>query len=252
MDKYISVNAEGCSIRARLSLPDRGEVRQAVLFGHGFGGHKDNRAAERFARRILEKNKGVATVTFDWPCHGDDARGSLRLADCGQYLRLMVSFLNERFSSPTLYAYATSFGAYLVLKYVSEAGSPFAKIALRCPAVNMYELLTSTIMTEDERRQVAKGNPALVGFDRKIRVDREFLESLRQADITKRDFLPLADDILILHGTKDEIVPIEAVRAFAEDNVIDFEAIANADHRFQDPHAMDLAIARIAAFFGMR
>ncbi len=91
MDKYLSVNAEGCSIRARLYLPDRGEVRQAVLFGHGFGGHKDNRAAERFARRILEKNKGVAIVTFDWPCHGDDAHGSLRLADCGQYLRLTAS-----------------------------------------------------------------------------------------------------------------------------------------------------------------
>ena len=252
MDKYFTVNAEGCCIRARLYAPDRDEIRQVVLFGHGFGGHKDNRAAARFADHVLEKNRNVAVVTFDWPCHGDDVRKVLRLEDCGAYLRIMVAYLNERFHAPQLFAYATSFGGYLFLKAISEGENPFRKMALRCPAVNMYEVLSRSIMTKEALAQLKKGKPALIGFDRKIKIDAEFLESLKQADITRRDYLDQADELLILHGTEDEIVPVEAVKAFAEQNVIELALIERANHRFQDPRKMDQAISRITAFFGMK
>ena len=62
----------------------------------------------------------------------------------------------------------------------------------------------------------------------------------------------ITDELFILHGTKDEVVSFDAVKAFAEDNVIEFEPIENADHRFQSPEKMDLAIAKICAFFGLR
>lgn len=252
MDRYFTVNAEGCSIRCKLYSDERDGVQKVILFGHGFGGHKDNKAAERFALRVLEKNRGVAIVTFDWPCHGDDVRKTLRLEDCDAYLRLVIDHLRERYASPELYAYATSFGGYLFLKYISEHGSPFVKTALRCPAVNMHELLTTVIMKEDELERVRRGKPALVGFDRKVAVDRVFLDSLKQADLTQRSFLDYADDLLILHGEKDELIPIAVVRAFAEDNVIEFEAVEGADHRFQNPASMEHANARILAFFGLR
>lgn len=252
MSRAFTVNAEGCSIRCKLYANAKDDIRTVIVFGHGFGGHKDNKAAERFALRVLEKNRGVATVTFDWPCHGDDVRKTLRLEDCDAYLRLVIHHIRERCSSPVLYAYATSFGAYLFLKYISEHGSPFVKTALRCPAVNMYELLTTVIMDEDELERVCKGKPALVGFDRKVAVDRAFLDSLKQADITRRSFLDYADDLLILHGTKDELIPISTVRAFAEENVIEFEAVEGADHRFQNPACMDRAVAQILAFFDLR
>ncbi len=252
MDKYFNIHAEGCSIRCKLYTDDPAGVRTVILFGHGFGGHKDNRAAEKFARRALEKNKGLAVVTFNWPCHGDDVRKTLRLEDCSRYLRLVVSHIQTRFDSPRLCAYATSFGGYLFLKYMSEVENPFDKTALRCPAVNMYDVLTAAIMSEEEWDRIRKGKSVLVGFDRKIEIDGAFLRSLKQADITRRDFLSLADDILILQGTRDEIVPPDAVRAFAEENVIDFEPIEGADHRFQKPGTIEQAHARILAFFGLK
>ena len=58
-DKYFNINAEGCSIRCKLYYDELSRVQSAVLFGHGFGGHKDNRAAERFARRSYEKTAGA-------------------------------------------------------------------------------------------------------------------------------------------------------------------------------------------------
>ena len=116
----------------------------------------------------------------------------------------------------------------------------------------MDQVLSSTIMTEAGLRHVERGKSALVGFDRKIAVDRVFLESLREADLLQRDFLPWADDILILHGTADEIVPFEVVKRFAEDNVIDFVPVEGADHRFQNPKAMELATKEILRFLELK
>ena len=251
-EKHLNLNAEGCSIRCKLYYDDLSQVRTAVLFGHGFGGHKDNRAAERFARRMLEKNKGCVLMSFNWPCHGDDVRKLLRLEDCDRYLRLAVAWLRERFPEAALYAYATSFGGYLFLKYLSEQENPFRRIALRCPAVNMFQVLSGVIMSEEDRKRLARGKPIQAGFDRKVEIDAALLESLRQADIQQRDFLPLAEDILILQGTKDEVVPPAAVEAFADRNLIEYVPVEGADHRFQDPAKMDFAIARILDFFGLR
>lgn len=137
----------------------------------------------------------------------------------------------------------------LSLKYVAEHGNPFERIALRCPAVNMYDVFTSSIMTEENRSLLDKGKDAMVGFDRKIKLSRDFLEEVRESDITSVSYLDYADNILILHGTKDEIVPIGAVRDFAENNVIDIIPVENADHRFIDPRIMKEAIKQITDFF---
>jgi len=94
-----------------------------------------------------------------------------------------------------------------------------------------------------------KGKPVLVGFDRKIKISMPFLEELKAADITKYDFIDYADDMVILHGTKDEIIPIEVSAKFADDNVIEFIPMQNGDHRFTDPRIMDLAIHKIIEFF---
>jgi len=61
-------------------------------------------------------------------------------------------------------------------------------------------------------------------------------------DMNKYDFLDYADDILIVHGDKDEIVDYATCKSFAENNVIEFITVPGADHRFIDPKKMDVAI----------
>ena len=67
-------------------------------------------------------------------------------------------------------------------------------------------------------------------------------------DIRTLDYLDYAEDILILHGTKDEVVSFDAVRDFADNNLIEFVPVENADHRFQDYALMGAAIKRIIEF----
>ena len=251
MYKYFDVNEAGHSIRCKLYCNEPRGIQKVILFGHGFGGHKDTKAAERFAEAVLSKYKGVAVMTFNWPCHGDDVKKKLVLADCDTYLSLLIAYIKKQYGTEALYAYATSFGGYLFLKYISEHGNPFRKMVLRCPAVNMYQSLTERIITPQEAEKLEKGKDVLVGFDRKIAVNRQFLTDLQAADITRRDYLDYAEDILILHGTKDEIVPLETVRGFADNSLSEFEAVEKADHRFQDPAIMGAAIKRMLAFLDL-
>ena len=246
MDYAVSHN--GCNVSAKLYSADRKAIDGVVLFGHGFGGHKDNRAAERFAERALDKLK-LSTVTFNWPCHGDDVRKKLRLEDCDGYLTAMLADVRARFHDPRLYGYATSFGGFLFLKYLAEHGNPFRRLALRSPAVDLYRIQTERLLTPDELDRLRKGKEVLAGFDRKVAIDRTYLDELRAVDLLHTDFTPYMDDVILLHGTQDEIVPPDMVQRFADEQLMEYVPIARADHRFQDPRAMDEAIKTILDFF---
>ena len=251
MHKYFEINAKGSNIRCK---PYHGAERtadKAIIFCTGFAGHKDNGAAQKFADMLLTR-KDTIVVVFNWPAHGDDVKKKLTLEDCDAYLGLVIQEVRERYGVRELYAYATSFGGYLVLKYISEHENPFRRIVLRCPAVCMYDVLTRSIMKNDEFDKLAKGKDVQVGFDRKITVTRSLLEDIKANDIRRRDYLECAEDLLILHGTADEIVPFEESQAFADDNLIEFIPVQGADHRFQNPAHMSLANKSAMAFFGLR
>ena len=251
MEKLFDINESGYSVRCKLYCSSVDAVKRVVIFGHGFGGHKDNRAAEKFAAKIISKHKDLGVITFNWPCHGDDARKNLLLSECDMYLTYVLEYAKKRFQTEDIYAYATSFGGYLFLKYIAEHGNPFRKIALRCPAIKMYQSITNRIMTKDDRDKILKGKPVLVGFDRKIKISKQFLEDLEASDITQNDYMDFADDILILHGTKDEVISFDDSAEFADQNVIEFVPVQNADHRFTDPKTMDYAIHTIIEFYDL-
>ena len=113
----------------------------------------------------------------------------------------------------------------------------------------MYEVMLKFI-SPDEVTTLDSGKPILAGFDHKIRIDSRFLDELKNSDITAYDFQNYSEDMLIMHGTKDEIVPFDRVEEFAAKNNIKFVPVEGADHRFIDPQKMDAAIKLITEFFG--
>lgn len=251
MGTSFDINERGSSIRCILYCNNSRDVSRVIVVCHGFSGHKDTRSTQTFAQRAVSKRRGTAVVAFDWPCHGSDARKNLRLDDCDAYLSTVVDYCRSRFGTDELYAYGTSFGGYLLLKYLSEHGNPFCKVSLRCPAINMHDSLLGAMASEDDLHKLAAGKPVLAGFERKVRVTPEFVAELAEADIRQREFFDYADDLLIVHGTEDAVVPFEVSRAFADNNVIEFVAVEGANHRFNDPRKMDVAIARTIEFFGL-
>ena len=249
MERNFEINEKGHNIRCKIYYNKLPDIKKVVIFCHGFAGHKDNSAAAKFAERVLSKYKGIAIIVFNWPCHGNDVKKKLMLSDCETYLELVNDYVKKQYQTDKIYAYATSFGGYVVLKYIAAYGNPFVKIALRCPAVAMYDVLANKVMNQEERALIQKGKNVSVGFDRKIEVNPRFLSDLQNADIRKNSYLEYADDILLIHGTKDEMVPYEIVKEFSEDQVIEMITVENADHRFQNQACMELATKAVLNFF---
>ena len=251
MHRYFEVNGGGHNIRCKIYYNDLKKIRRCVLFCHGFGSHKDSSSAEKFAQRLLTKHPSCCLVTFNWPGHGDDVKRKLNLTDCEEYLALVSDFVSEKYAPEGLYCCGTSFGGYLTLKYIAAHGSPFRRIVLRCPAVNMYEAFCSVIIGPEEQALLEKGKDISAGFDRKVLVGPAFLEDLREQDIRKLDFLDFAEDILIIQGTNDEVVPFDDVHRFAEDQLMEFLPVEKADHRFRHPGTMEAAIKAMLEFFDL-
>ncbi len=238
MYKYYEINKQGHNIRCKIYGNDLRNADKAVIFCTGFAGHKDNGAANGFAQKALSKHKNMMVLVFNWPAHGDDVHKKLVLEDCMTYLDLVIREVREQFGIPDIYCYATSFGGYLVLKYIADHGDPFRKIVLRCLAVDMYSVLTKAIMKNDEYDLILKGKDVQVGFDRKIIVTEELLEALKENDIRRYDYLEYAENILIIHGTQDEIASFKVSEEFADSNLIEFIPVDGADHRFRNPAHM--------------
>ncbi len=158
----------------------------------------------------------------------------------------MIDYAKTSLNAKNLYAYGTSFGGYLTLKYLAEKGNPFRKIALRAPAVQIYHSLMNRL-SEEERQKLAKGREILWGFDRQMKISQAFFDEL--TDITQNDYLDYAEQILILHGTEDEMVALSTSQQFADNNVIELLPIEGADHAFSNPKLMDIAIGKIVEFF---
>ena len=248
--KYFEINKAGHNIKCKSYYEDISNVRNVVLYVHGFAGHKDNRAAERFAEKTIAKNKEIMVVVFDLPAHGSDIKKNLHIEDCRKYIHIVVDHINEQYGESRLFSYATSFGGYLVLDFLCTQGNPFTKIALRSPAVDMYEIMMNTILTSEDIERLSKGKQVLSGFDRKIRIDQAFVRELQVNDIQKYDFTDFADDIIMFHGRKDEVVPLYRVEEFSEKNIIELEIFDRADHRFQDMESMGRANKLAMEWFG--
>ena len=104
--------------------------------------------------------------------------------------------------------------------------------------MNLHEIFTGLYLTENDLDKLRRGKDAVVGFEKKFKINRQFLDSLAENDIMQYNFSAFADSMLIMHGTRDETVPIDAVRRFAEKNDLMLIEINGADHMFKDPARM--------------
>ncbi len=249
MQKYFDINAAGLSIRCKLYFnKDIHAIRRVVIATYGYGGNKDNKAVEKFAERITTKYKGYGVICFDWPCHGNDARNRLIMDETLTYLEMVTAYAREEMKAEKVYNYSSSFGAYITLRYLHEKGNIFDRIAFRCPAIRMYDAIVAG-RTQVELEKIARGKEVLSGYDRKIKLTQDLLDDLKEHDVTQYEYLDYADDILMIHGTKDSMVPFAWAKEFAENNVIELLPVENCDHPFSNVGDMDFAIQKIIEWF---
>lgn len=248
LEKYFDINAKGHSIKAKLYCKEMGLIKRVTLYNHGFGGNKENKSTKRFAERLIGKDKHMAILCIDFPCHGNDVKKKLTIADCEEYITCTLEYIKERFKTEEFYSYTNSMGGYVILDYIHQYGNPFKKIILRCPALDMSTLVVKKIKESPDYDKLLKGKEIVYNPDYDIKVSKTYVNELESKNVMEYDFIEYADDILIVHGTKDEVIPLSMVQEFSDNNVIELVTIENADHRFRDSNLLDLAISEMIKF----
>lgn len=239
-----------CSILCNCDDSECG-VDSLVILCHGFADDKDSSYNRLISERIMESDLRAAAISFDLPCHGDDGGDVLLLEECDVYIRTVTDFAREAFEPEHIYAVGISFGAYLILKYISEHGDPYERAAFLSAAVTIHDILLHFIMTEEERKALKKGETVMAGFDVKVPVTAAFVSGLHDADIREMDLSDVRNEILLVHGVDDEVVSYSDIKRFSEDQGIQLVSVPGADHRFLDEEKMEYALEKICGFLGV-
>lgn len=222
------------------NIPENAAV--IIIAMHGFAGDRKSGCIS-----LLENaaNKmGIGLIKFDWPAHGEsEVNGDkLSVSNCLTDLCSMVNHIKKRFPLARLAAFSTSFGGYLTLLYNYYNRSVFEHIILRSPAIGMYNILIGKILDGAAKEELAKNKSFAFGFERLMQVRASFLDELKNNDIVKLyGDMPL-DNISIIHGTKDDIVPFGDSKAFSDIHKCRLYPIDGADHRYKKPGELDRVI----------
>ena len=252
MEKYFEIKKDNITIKCKSMYKNLNNINSVILSCHGFTGSKDNKTAALLGKILPEKYSNIMIISFDLPAHGNDESKPLSLANCNEYLETVIDYIKNKLKIDNIYAQGTSFGGYLLLKYINEHDNPFKMIALRCPAINIYNALTDRILTEDQIRLLKKGEDIELGNDKNIIINNNFVDDLKKNDINKKGlFNKYSNEIVVFHGNMDTLIDFEVVRNFCYMNHITFIPVIGADHGFNNDKSLMLFVKGLETFYNI-
>src|SRR5215217_2650981 len=224
-------DADGRRVSAMLSTPAV-PTDHAVVLCHGFMGFKDS-VTNRTLGRLLA-DRGVATLRFDFFGHGrsEGTLHDLLLTTLIGQAESALAFMRTRgFSHLSLFG--ASFGGLVAILLASRTPS-LRSLALRCPVADFPELLRQQfgrVAVELWRRMGTL--PASIG---QVPVHGRFYDDCLRYDAFKAASA-LNVRTLIVHGERDELIPVEQVRRLVGCIPVEkeFHVLPGADHRFSSP-----------------
>ena len=225
-------NERGKQLIGIYHLPPKIYKPPLVVFIHGFGGSKTTRKWVRLAR-ALEKEK-IAVFRFDFEGCGD-SRGELETST----IKKQVSDLNSAIKAVSRGAdvdakriafVAGSLGAVVSVLFKNQFDFPLKTMVFLAPAFCQKKLLLIWHSLEELKSWRKKGY--LIRKDKKIGLD--YFEENEKKDYSST-LSQINLPILILHGKKDETVPLEfsekLVRKYKNLKLI---KLPSSDHKFED------------------
>ena len=229
MEKSIVI--EGIS--SRIYLPET-KINEIVVGVHGFAGDKESSVLIQLAKELNKQNK--ALISFDLPCHGEnDNSKNLNLNECICSLKTIFKYVKQNYNGISVSVFATSFGGYLTLVYLSNNNECLNKVILRAPAIFMGDILENVILPEHNFSFFDLQKTVDLGYAKSLLIDDKFLLDLKNLSLEKEN--NINHFIYILQGRKDNVVNCDDNERFFNNHypnnhkIIYFE---NADHRFKN------------------
>ena len=229
----------GYNVSSKIYLPKEINIKAFVIACHGFGGDKESTAIALLAKELNKNN--IAVISFDFPGHGESEvlADKLTIKNCMDDINSVGKYIKEIYGNVKIGIFATSFGAYITILNLLENKSNYFTIVLRSPAICMDKVFKNSLLKEDFNEFIKRGYSVL-GYERKMDISYDFYEALVKNDLFLK--YNIDKEIYILHGTKDDIVPIEDIIDFIKGKNIILEKIYDADHRMKNDNKLQETI----------
>ncbi len=206
---------------------------------HGFCGDKESTCIDMLRH---EMNKvGIGLIKFNLPAHGDsEVEGDkLTVSNCLNDLNNIVSLIKSDYKNIPLIVFGTSFGGYLTLLYHYYHPDIFDYIVLRSPAIKMYQILSTSLIGEDIKKSLDTMGYFDYGFERVIKITDKFINELKENDLVELYKDKKINNMAIIHGDMDDLVPIDDSREFVSKHGGKLYIVKGADHRYKKPGELE-------------
>lgn len=239
MERYFSLSQGPLRIPCKIYEPDFGAPRRCILGVHGFGASKDTEILTALSEEM--SIFGASMICFDFPAHGDSPMESdaLTLDNCIETLLYTAQWAHNRYPDLDFCIFASGFGAYVALIAIDRIEELVGKVklVLQTPNLRMSETLLNMVRMSEE--QLLAAGSATLRAERQFDVTYDFYKQVRNYTA-----LTIYDSpMLLLHGEKDEYLPIEDMFNFRRINDgCKLVVIPGADHQFRTPGAWDMVV----------
>lgn len=190
-----------------------------TLYLHGFASSPQSSKAQFLAQRFEEQG---------WPFEIPDLNGKdfRRLTLTGQ-----LSMVEECAAGGPVHLIGSSLGGYLAALYAARHPE-VKKLVLLAPAFTFARLYEESLGAEKVREWERSGALRVMHYGQGVEVDLgwQFLEDARRYE----DEPAITQPCLIIHGTRDDVVPVEVSRQFARTRTCCELYEADSDHELRD------------------
>lgn len=246
-EKIFFKNSSGNNLAGMLSNPPDSKDKPIFILCHGFATSKDSYSIVKLQQLLNQNN--ISTFRFDFFGHGEsegkfeDITVSEGVDDALQAIHYLKK---QGYSKIGLFG--SSFGGIVSTMTASKSKDLYL-LVLKSPVSNFLER-DFQVKTEKELKDWKSNGFTyyVAGKGQKFKLNYTFFE-----DYKNNDGYQAAPKIkiptLIVHGDKDDIVPVEQSKKIASlIKNCTLKIISGADHRYSQPDHFDLMLNLILQF----
>ena len=200
------------------------ELKTIVIAVHGFSSSKNSYVIDKIAP-ILKKEK-IGILCFDLPGHGSRNEELLNVPACLNSISEIENKVRKIYKGKISFT-GSSFGGFLLLRYLQNNNREYGKVILRAPALEQYyfskydtlENWCELIESLESGKNYFRGN---------MEIDVSVLNDYFKFDIFNN--LEIKQDVKIIYGSKDITVSNENILKMAKMKNWDLFRLEEADH----------------------
>jgi len=240
MKKITFQNSRGTKLVGVLHLPKE-KTDSAIIISHGFAANKDRTRLIKLAE-ALSKN-GFVVLRFDFSGCGESEDREITVKNQVDDLKSAVEFMQKNGYS-NIGLLGESLGALISILAYDEK---IKTLVLWAPVTKSK---TPSIILKEELQQELNGRGYVIykKDGREFKIPKEYLEE-RQAVNQKEILSKIKSPILIIHGDKDDTVPLEqskeAMQFLPKESKL--KIVKDGDHKLDNK--MDLVIPLSVEWF---